>query len=57
MGQYLKLLKGASPAPGRFLKWVPKAARINWKKNYIWKKKVQPKIQLSVPDYINDITT
>ena len=32
MGQYLKLPKGASPARGRFLKWVPLATRINRKK-------------------------
>ena len=38
MGQYLKLPKGASPAPGRFLKWVPLAPRINWKKTIYEKK-------------------
>ena len=38
MGQYLKLLKGASPAPGRFLKWVPLAPRISCKKTIYEKK-------------------
>ena len=43
MGQYLKLPKGASPAPGRFLKWVPLATRINWKKTISKKKRFSPK--------------
>ena len=41
---------GQGCKPGSFLKGVQLATRIDWKKNYIWKKKVQAKIQLSVPD-------